>query len=478
MGPKIEDQLSDLTALVGQFITATGAAIEKTNKKVEELTDAVDTLTDQLKDEATRQTTSSARVDKQVRQTADAIDKLASSKTGGKATKATVSLLRPQDPPELTTTRMGTNHYDWLQQSLAAIRFWNPDAARLLTDKSLSITDDGVFYLDPAHSHINEAVYALLDKAVAGKARSHLHERMRAYADDDDLQGEPDWLSDHSADHDGNGRPAMARTARWSEQQEFLSRSAFLAWEALSQLNEDDATKWLDSLQARTCAQLDGVSSHLDKMSELYDKYSGCIHPDQLATEQPMLSRTLAHSLPDSFLTQINASFRGKKRKARTWSKTMRIAREILTEQIEISGRRASRKALPAPPKPTRRPNDARPARPNKPQAQPKQISYAVDEMPSAHAAAPTRKYTHDGFCPVCGKYGHRGEHCRADCDRPECGGLFKYPKHAPNCPRNTSNQQRPKDAARPGSSTQRAYRADECSDSDDEFADAQRAEA
>ena len=151
MGPKLEDQLSDLTTLVGQFITATGAAIEKTNKKVEELTDAVDTLTDQLKDEATRQTTSSARVDKQVRQTADAIDKLASSKTGGKATKATVSLLRPQDPPELTTTRMGTNHYDWLQQSLAAIRFWNPDAARLLTDKSLSITDDGVFYLDPAH---------------------------------------------------------------------------------------------------------------------------------------------------------------------------------------------------------------------------------------------------------------------------------------------------------------------------------------
>ena len=61
MGPKLEDQLGDLTALVGQFITATSAAIEQTNKKVEELTDAVDTLTDQLKDEATRQTTSSAR---------------------------------------------------------------------------------------------------------------------------------------------------------------------------------------------------------------------------------------------------------------------------------------------------------------------------------------------------------------------------------------------------------------------------------
>ena len=44
MGPKIEDQLGDLTALVGQFITATSAAIEQTNKKVEELTDAVDTL--------------------------------------------------------------------------------------------------------------------------------------------------------------------------------------------------------------------------------------------------------------------------------------------------------------------------------------------------------------------------------------------------------------------------------------------------
>ena len=74
-------------------------------------------------------------------------------------------------------------------------------------------------------------------------------------------------------------------------------------------------------------------------------------------------------------------------------------------------------------------------------------------------AAAPPRRkpmgkrYAYDGFCSTCGKYGHRGEQCKADCDKPECGGLFKWPKHAPGCPLNPANQKRPHDAPRPRSS-------------------------
>ena len=120
MPPKFEDQLSSLTEQVGNFVTATSDAITATNKKIDDLTEVVETLADQLKDEAARQTTSSTRVDRQLRATTDAVDKVA-AKAGKPGTlRASVSLLRPTDPPDLSITRMGSNHYDWLQQSLAA----------------------------------------------------------------------------------------------------------------------------------------------------------------------------------------------------------------------------------------------------------------------------------------------------------------------------------------------------------------------
>ena len=328
MPPKFEDQLSSLTEQVGNFVTATSDAITATNKKIDDLTEVVETLADQLKDEAARQTTSSTRVDRQLRATTDAVYKVAAraGKTG--TLKASVSLLRPTDPPDLSITRMGSNHYDWLQQSLAAIRFWNPEAAQLLEDKSLSLRGDGSFYMDPALAATNAAVFAMISKAVAGKARAHLTDTFQKYAADSDM--DPGELSDLEHDSDA-GTPSISGTHRWTEQRQFMDTSAYLAWQALSQLDDDYAQKWLDDLQSKQCDRLDALSDHLDEMSRLYQKYSGCIDPGQLSSEQPMLSRMLTSSLPDFFLTHVNASFRGQKRKQRTWSKTMRAAREILT---------------------------------------------------------------------------------------------------------------------------------------------------
>ena len=63
-----------------------------------------------------------------------------------------------------------------------------------------------------------------------------------------------------------------------------------------------------------------------------------------------------------------------------------------------------------------------------------------------------------------CGKYGHRTDNCKADCDKPECGGLFKYPKHAPACPLNPANLKRPANAP---------HHAQEADDDNDLEADA-----
>ena len=68
-----------------------------------------------------------------------------------------------------------------------------------------------------------------------------------------------------------------------------------------------------------------------------------------------------------------------------------------------------------------------------------------------------------------CGKYGHRTDNCKVDCDKPECAGLFRWPKHAPACPlNNPANLKRPADAP---------HRAQEADDDDISEADAREAE-
>ena len=50
---------------------------------------------------------------------------------------------------------------------------------------------------------------------------------------------------------------------------------------------------------------------------------------------------------------------------------------------------------------------------------------------------------------------------------KPECGGLFKYPKHAPVCSLNPANLKRPADASRASSAHHRAQEADDDDDSE-----------
>ena len=60
------------------------------------------------------------------------------------------------------------------------------------------------------------------------------------------------------------------------------------------------------------------------------------------------------------------------------------------------------------------------------------------------------------------------------NCDKPECGGLFRYQKHAPACALNPANLKRPADAPRAGNTPHRAQEAD---DDDDSEADAHEAD-
>ena len=303
MPPKLEDQMAALTGLVSDFVTETKEAIISTNKKIDDLSDVVETLADQLQASSEAQTKASTKTDRQLRTTSDAVDKVAAAAgTSAITPTASVSLLRPTKPPELSTTRMGLNHYDWLQQSLAAIRFWNPAAARLLEDRSLSFKDfdDGNrFYLDPRHSTTNDAVFAILTKAVAGKARSHLNDSMAKYFEDDDMHT-PD-LSDREHDTDDT-LDTMDGDSRYTEQRLLMKSSAYLAWMALSQLDEDSAHKWLDAIASRSCTTLADTTQHLDKMAEDYEKYSGSVDPTQLSTEQPMLARYLTMQIPSRLL--------------------------------------------------------------------------------------------------------------------------------------------------------------------------------
>ena len=68
-----------------------------------------------------------------------------------------------------------------------------------------------------------------------------------------------------------------------------------------------------------------------------------------------------------------------------------------------------------------------------------------------------------------CGKYSHKTDNCKADCDKPECGGLFRWPKHAPACPLNPANLKCPANTPH--------HQAQEADDDNDSEADMREAE-
>ena len=147
----------------------------------------------------------------------------------------------------------------------------------------------------------------------------------------DDTKDESEY-PDEYRDSDENARKAT--------QVHNLTHSAYLAWQALSQTDETSADKILAKLSHTKCGELRRVAAHLDTMDDLYEKYKTGVPESRLTPEQPMLSDYLIESLPDSFVTGINSHFRGKKRREKTWTKTMLIARDVHDELQQLAARR------------------------------------------------------------------------------------------------------------------------------------------
>ena len=130
------------------------------------------------------------------------------------------------------------------------------------------------------------------------------------------------------------------KDARKAIQVQHLAHSAYLAWQALSQTDENSADKTLAKLSHTKCTELRRVAAHLDTMDDLYEKYKLGVPEYRLTPEQPMLSDYLIESLPDAFVTGINSHFRGKKRRGKTWAKTMPVARDVHDELQQLAARR------------------------------------------------------------------------------------------------------------------------------------------
>jgi hypothetical protein len=189
--------------------------------------------------------------------------------------------------------------------------------------------------MDPAAEVCNESLYSMLEASVAGRARTRLTTSMRQHLEDTELL--PHTSDDATSESDG-GTPWTSEMKK-ERQVRFMTRSSYLAWQTLSQHDEADADKWLDKLSAARCTDLTKVPQHLDRMEDLFDKYSNSVPDERLQHEQPMLSDKLTDSLPDVFITNIGSAFRGKPRKSRTWTKTMSIARDVYEEQAKIAQR-------------------------------------------------------------------------------------------------------------------------------------------
>ena len=471
MPPKLEEALANMATSITTFVDQSNQQSTTNASQINDLVQSVDSLKDAVAQKAEQHTRllellerNSQRSERTVVRALSGRNSAAATSSNVVATEVKAASLRPTKPPTLKTTDMQSGHHDWLSQTEAAIRFWNPHAADMLTNRDLSFkrgTDE--FYVTPADQHLNTALFSMLSSAVSGKARHHLTSYMKQQVADEDT--DPIEDSDIEDDESSTRIPPDEAISR---QEAAKQSSAYFAWQALSQHAEADADNWLSKIDGADCSDMRKVEPHLNRMAEYYDAYQHSVDFSTLQGEQHMLADKLILSLPDFYVKEINATFRGKKRREKTWDATMQVARDILQDYTRLQQRRKTRKQ-PAPESSSRSGNR------NTSNRNPRQTAYEADNAADeeAHAARPTpkkstkTKYAHNGFCARCGEFGHKAEQCRKDCDKPECGGLFRWPKHAENCPLNPKNQKKPADAKAAASyesneEAQDARRADE----------------
>ena len=450
MPPKLEEALANMATSITTFMDQSNQQSTTNASQINDLVQSVDSLKNAVAQQAEQQTRLLELLERNSQRSERTVvralsrNPAAATSSNVVATEVKPASLRPTKPPTLKTTDMQSGHHDWLSQTEAAIRFWNPHAAGMLTNRNLSFKrGSDEFYVTPADQHLNTALFSMLSSAVSGKARHHLTSYMKQRVADEDTDPVED--SDIEDDQLSTRIPPDEAVSR---QEAAKQSSAYFAWQALSQHAEADADNWLSKIDGADCSDMRKVEAHLNRMAEYYDAYQHSVDFSTLQGEQHMLADKLILSLPDFYVKEINATFRGKKRREKTWDATMQVARDILQDYTRLQQRRKTRKQ-PAPESSSRSGNRTTSNR------NPRQTAYEADNAADedAHAARPTpkkstkKKYAHDGFCARCGEFGHKAEQCRKDCDKPECGGLFRWPKHAENCPLNPKNQKKPADA-------------------------------
>ena len=113
---------------------------------------------------------------------------------------------------------------------------------------------------------------------------------------------------------------------------EALRQSSFYAWQALTEHDPELATKYFDGLAAQVCHSPAGLATHLSRMSELYDTYSGCVPLVQLQAQEPQLSNMLVNSLPEGPRKDVRHSLRSIDLQDRTWQQTFQFASACLRD--------------------------------------------------------------------------------------------------------------------------------------------------
>ena len=101
--------------------------------------------------------------------------------------------------------------------------------------------------------------------------------------------------------------------------------------------DRESANQYIAEIGDKKCDSILKSETHLEKIHELYKKLLQC---DPVVTKsdtsQIMLTETLIASLPDQFRMPVNQAFRGQKLSERSWSKTMRVAKETAQDLIKI----------------------------------------------------------------------------------------------------------------------------------------------
>ena len=248
-------------------------------------------------------------------------------------------LLFNKEPPKLPMLTKGKDHHNIVSRVSASIKLWHGEAHHLMTNKDESFTVQGgveIFMLDDDPNlhrfEQNESTFNLLLTACDGRARSAISLNIkRVQANMRDLAvGLHDPL-------DGAYDPRQSAA---------LESSCFLAWQAITEHNPDLAIKYFDALQNHRCASLIQLSAHLDRMTNHYDTYAGCVEQFALQAQQSQLSAILIDSLPDKVRTDVRNTLRPTPAHLRNWDDTIAIAHSVLAE-IQSEARRKVRDAPP-----------------------------------------------------------------------------------------------------------------------------------